>query len=110
VPPFANVRLLPCYATATTQNVVSATRSAVSQVTRPRQRDGYLAPIIVDSLQKVGVGVDRILDRPQGRAADAATDSSLLVRIGVVLGFVYLALLTVWFWATSRRWTSRRTA
>jgi hypothetical protein len=34
-------------------------------------------------------------------------DSRLVMQIGMLLGVVYLAFLTVWFWATRLRWNPR---
>jgi hypothetical protein len=31
----------------------------------------------------------------------------LLARIGIVLGTIYLAFLTLWFWLTRVRWNVR---
>jgi hypothetical protein len=38
---------------------------------------------------------------------DGASDTRLLMQIGMLLGTVYLAFLTVWFWATRLRWNPR---
>ena len=35
---------------------------------------------------------------------DQASDTRLLMQLGMVLGTIYLAFLTVWFWATRLRW------
>ena len=35
------------------------------------------------------------------------SDGDLLLKLGVVLGTVYVAFLTVWFWATRLRWNPR---
>jgi hypothetical protein len=108
---FTNVRLLPCYASATTQHMVSTTASATSRVTAFGQRDVRAAvPLLGGSLEKVAEGIDRVLERPREEAADGLTDSRLLVQIGIALGFVYLAFLTIWFWATRLRWNPRRVA
>jgi hypothetical protein len=107
---FANVRLLPCYASATAQHMASTTASATSRVTTLGQRDGRSVPLVGGSLEKVAEGIDRVLERPREEAPDGLTDSRLLVQLGIVLGFVYLAFLTVWFWATRLRWNPRRLA
>jgi len=41
---------------------------------------------------------------------DGLRDSRLLAQLGIVLGMVYLAFLTVWFWATRLRWNPRDVA
>jgi hypothetical protein len=38
--------------------------------------------------------------RIEGRGSGGLSDSRLFVQIGMALGFVYLAFLTFWFWAT----------
>jgi hypothetical protein len=43
-----------------------------------------------------------------GQEADEAVrDGRLIAQLGLALGFVYLAFLTVWFWATRLRWQAR---
>jgi hypothetical protein len=42
-----------------------------------------------------------------GATDDGARDIRLLMQIGMLLGAVYVAFLTVWFWATRLRWTPR---
>ncbi len=38
---------------------------------------------------------------------DEAIDTRLLMQVGMVLGTVYIAFLSVWFWATRLRWSPR---
>ena len=48
--------------------------------------------------------------RGAGRAEvddDEARDTRLMIQLGMLLGTVYLAFLTVWFWATRLRWNPR---
>jgi hypothetical protein len=108
---FTNVRLLPCYAGAATQDVVSKAVSAASRVTDPVRSSRVTdptrsGPAIGRAVDKIREGIDRALDPPS--TAVATTGSSLLVRLGMVVGLVYLALLTVWFWATRGPWSSRQ--
>jgi hypothetical protein len=42
-----------------------------------------------------------------GTEDDGIGDTRLLMQIGMLLGTVYLAFLTVWFWATRLRWNPR---
>jgi hypothetical protein len=46
-------------------------------------------------------GFDRVR---RGTVSYGGGDSRLLMQVGVVLGTLYLAFLTVWFWATRLRW------
>jgi uncharacterized protein YoxC len=50
---------------------------------------------------------DGFLRGVTGSTDDGATDTRLLMQIGMLLGTVYLAFLTVWFWATRLRWNPR---
>jgi len=54
-------------------------------------RDGFLR-----GAGRIGDGAD-----------DEAIDTRLLMQVGMLLGTVYLAFLTVWFWATRLRWSPR---
>ena len=38
-----------------------------------------------------------------GEAADGLSDSRLVVQFGMLLGVVYLAFLSLWFWLTRAR-------
>jgi hypothetical protein len=107
---FTNVRLLPCYAGSVVEHVGHVGRSA-SQ-TSPRDS----AARELDRIRHVGGrAFDTIAEgfsqAVEGdRKARGLTDSRLLVQIGIVLGLVYTAFLTLWFWATRIRWNPRRTA
>jgi uncharacterized protein YoxC len=50
---------------------------------------------------------DGFLRGVTGSADDGASDTRLLMQIGMLLGAVYLAFLTVWYWATRLRWNPR---
>jgi hypothetical protein len=55
-------------------------------------RDGFLL-----GAGRSGIGV----------SDDGASDARLAMQIGMLLGTVYLAFLTVWYWATRLRWNPR---
>ncbi len=76
-------------ATAAVENTVGKAESTVEEFGQT-VRDGFLR----------GAG---FLDKPD----DEASDTRLLMQIGMVLGTVYLAFLTIWFWATRLRWSPR---
>jgi len=103
---FTNVRLLPCYATATTHSVVSST---VARVTPTQESDPRVVPSIRGSLGKVAEGIDRVIDRSAREGTATPTGSNLLVRVGTVLGLIYVGFLTVWFWVTRLRWRGEET-
>jgi hypothetical protein len=50
---------------------------------------------------------DGFLRGVSGSADDGLSDTRLLMQIGMLLGTLYLAFLTVWFWATRLRWNPR---
>jgi hypothetical protein len=110
---FTNVRLLPCYLSASVQEATASATSTVSRIlgdgggatgptgTRDVDRGGSVIEAFRD-------GFERAIDRAQPRAFDEESlDRRLLAQIGIVLGTVYLAFLTVWFWATRLRWNPR---
>jgi hypothetical protein len=106
---FTNVRLLPCYASATAQQM---TASAAAVPSRARTIGGGIArsaPAVTSSLEKVAEGFGRVVV-PSDDDGERLRDTRLLVQIGMVLGLVYAGFLTVWFWATRLRPNSRRMA
>jgi len=48
-----------------------------------------------------------VLGRDTGGTGDGERDIRFLMQIGMLLGAVYVAFLTVWFWATRLRWNPR---
>jgi hypothetical protein len=98
-----NVRLLPTYAGAAVE------RTGVAAVEVSSRLGSSVAAATGSTLGSV---VDPVLDG-FGRAlrpavgSDSLRDSRLLAQIGVVLGTIYLAFLTIWFWATRVRWNVR---
>jgi uncharacterized protein YoxC len=63
-----------------------------------------------DFTQAIRDGFLRGTGRPgtvNGTADDGTSDTRLLIQLGMLLGTVYLAFLTVWFWATRLRWNPR---
>ncbi|MFL6031138.1 MAG: hypothetical protein ACJ74D_14055, partial [Gaiellaceae bacterium] len=105
---FTNVRLLPCYVNATVQQTTATASSALSSVHSDglagRRRDGHHEPLLGAIKEGFGRAVRQIEPRHDG---DGAPDARLMAQIGIVLGTVYLAFLTVWFWATRLRWNPR---
>jgi hypothetical protein len=53
-------------------------------------------------------GFDRAVSRPVfSEDSEGLRDARLLAQLGIVLGTIYVAFLTVWFWATRLRWNPR---
>jgi hypothetical protein len=76
-------------AKAAAESAVEKAESKVEELFHP-VRDGFLR----------GAGYLDVED-------DEASDVRLLMQLGIVLGTIYLAFLTVWFWATRLRWNPR---
>jgi hypothetical protein len=101
---FTNVRLVPCFVSASVQQSASAATGIVSKIEAGGTAVESFGAAAFGSIQD---GFERTIGRPTAKAGDALTDSRLLVQIGMLLGMVYLAFLTVWFWATRLRWNPR---
>ena len=122
---FTNIRLLPGFVNATIERSESTAIALVSRFGTAADARGILADASVigrDGIPKPAVpSLDSILgptregfDRSVGRVVpddegDGLRDSRLRAQLGIVLGLVYLAFLTVWFWATRLRWNRRWT-
>jgi hypothetical protein len=68
---------------------------------------GKVVEVAADFTQTVRDGFMRGAGRVGSGAGDGADDTRLAMQIGMLLGIVYLAFLTVWFWATRLRWNPR---
>jgi vacuolar-type H+-ATPase subunit H len=121
---FTNIRLLPGFVNATIERSEATAMALVPRFGTAADARGILADasaIVRDGIPKPAVpSVDSILgptregfDRGVGRVVpddegDGLRDSRLRAQLGIVLGLVYLAFLTVWFWATRVRWNPRK--
>jgi hypothetical protein len=47
-------------------------------------------------------GFEDALRGPNREIGESLGDSRLMIQLGMLLGFVYAAFLSVWFWATRR--------
>jgi hypothetical protein len=114
---FNNVRLLPCLAMASVQQntslltdaiaargggaVRSVTAGAGHAAGNGGRRIGHAASEAVGALEGAAESIRDGFGRTiEGRGSEGLSDSRLFVQIGMALGFVYLAFLTFWFWAT----------
>jgi hypothetical protein len=110
---FTNVRLLPCYAEETVRRYAAAATETIrtqggATSTKARERSSRMSAAAAEMLDAVRGGFERVTrEREADGEGDAERDRRLLAQIGVVLGLVYLAFLTVWFWATRLRWQPR---
>jgi hypothetical protein len=124
---FTNVRLLPCLLkdvagrqlTAITQGLAPAAAPAYAALSegaasgshivrdatavKAEHEDGFV-PHIVSELTE---GFARATQDAPGEVADGLSDSRLVVQLGMLFGILYLAFLSVWFWATRTRASTR---
>ena len=126
---FTNVRLVPCLVKASVGNQVAAftgSRVPAALDGRRRRRAGSAAAGVGDRTRlrrrsrAAGVrgviesftsplreGFDQATRAAAGEVTDGFSDTRLMVQIGMALGVVYVAFLSVWFWATRVRVGSR---
>ena len=55
-------------------------------------------------------GLSRATREAAGEGADGLNDNRLAVQLGMLFGVLYLAFLSVWFWATRVRMEPARVA
>jgi hypothetical protein len=112
---FTSLRLIPCYAaemgqqyvthavarTAAVVDRLDAIRPTRDTLAEARSRlpsaDGFVRSFR-DGLSRGANGGSLADD-----AGEGASDSRLMMQIGMLLGIAYLGFLTVWFWATRLR-------
>lgn len=118
---FTNVRLIPCFVAQSLEQYISKATAVATRLGGPP------APTSVQHSGESSAGrqpaagqnalpgsglladvrsafADANVRRGQG---DGQDDVRLMTQIGTVLGLVYAAFLTVWFWATRARWNPR---
>ena len=87
--------------------MASASGTAVSQVMGAASTLPARAPVervrvgAVRGLRGLVTAPKAVVERTLGG------DGTLMMRIGKLLGVLYAAFLTVWFWATRLRWTGK---
>ena len=125
---FTNVRLVPClvkasvgqHVAAFTGGRLPATSMGVAGGGGSLTPDGVGERSAPDDAVRGGVrgaietfvkplrdGFDQATREATGEVTDGFSDTRLTVQIGMALGVVYVAFLSVWFWATRVRWGSR---
>ena len=106
---FTNVRLLPCVAASSIERTSVAAVEAVSKLGSSGSASVRSVPRVADAIiDPFRDGFDRAV-RGSVLADDPESlrDGRLMAQIGIVLGTIYMAFLTVWFWATRVRWNPR---
>jgi uncharacterized protein YoxC len=112
----ANARQIPAYCgglQGTVNRQVSAAVAGTIRLSGPGFSAASPTKAIEaaeDFTQAIRDGFLRGTGRPgtvNGTADDGTSDTRLLIQLGMLLGTVYLAFLTVWFWATRLRWNPR---
>jgi hypothetical protein len=107
---FTNVRLLPCIASSTIERTAVATIDAVSKLGSSGGASIRSAPRVAGAIiDPFRDGFDRAVRGSvlADEDTESLRDGRLLAQIGIVLGTIYAAFLTVWFWATRVRWSAR---
>jgi len=124
---FTNVRLLPCLLKDEASRQLAALTEALAPIAAPAASGsgpgrGTAGPAVTpDSVavktERAVAGLRGFFDefseglsqatRDAGEAPDGLSDNRLAVQVGMLLGVVYLAFLSVWFWATRARWNPR---
>ena len=126
---FTNVRLVPCLVRSSiAQQVTAFTGSRVPATSMAGAGGGGGSVTTGDVGERSGSdrggragvrgvvetitnplreGFDQATRKATGEATDGFSDTRLMVQIGMALGVVYVAFLSVWFWATRVRWSSR---
>jgi hypothetical protein len=124
---FTNVRLLPCLVRSGVEQQLAALtggRAPAASVVGARgggsspgdsggsagsdeEKRGAIRGTIESFVRPLREGFDQATREAAGEVTDGFSDSRLMVQIGMALGVVYLAFLSVWFWATRVRWSSR---
>jgi hypothetical protein len=123
---FTNVRLLPCLIQESTGRQLTALTHALAPAAAPAAAaldsgtTALVAPtdrLAVKGAHELGglrglagglsEGISRATREATGEAAEGLNDNRLVVQVGMLLGVVYLAFLSVWFWATRARMGER---
>jgi hypothetical protein len=126
---FTNVRLVPCLVKASIGHHMaaftgtrvpaasmgalsgagSATPAGVQELTRSDDDParGGVRGVIESFTKPLSQGFDEATRKATGEVTDGFSDTRLMVQIGMALGVVYVAFLSVWFWATRVRWSTR---
>jgi hypothetical protein len=119
---FTNVRLLPCLVKEGTARQLTALTEALVPVAAPAAASisggagitgtpGAAAGVAAEyersrlgsMIADLSEGFGRATRDAAGEAADGLSDSRLMVQFGMLLGVLYLAFLSVWFWLTRAR-------
>ena len=116
---FTNLRLLPCL-------IQDGVRNTMEPLVSALPGSGAAAPAAALSLPQGAVeggsganagtpgrqrgltqsfrdGFEDALQGGNREIGDALGDSRLMIQLGMALGFLYAAFLSVWFWATRLR-------
>ena len=106
---FTNVRLVPCLVGSAVERSAMVGTQAVSRFGTGDRGEGdnrkrAAVPVIVGTIvDPIRDGFERVVARGRAEDAEGLRDARLLMQLGIVLGTVYIAFLTVWFWATRVR-------
>jgi hypothetical protein len=112
---FSSVRLIPCSAVQAVEGGVSTASEIAhrvgSSVTHGAGKGssalGSVKAGFHEAQVRVGHGADALAQQRGVDGGEGAGDNRLLMQLGMMLGFGYLAFLTLWFWATRARPNAR---
>ncbi len=111
---FTNVRLVPCLVGSAVERTAMVGTQAVSGLATgdggsnaTGRRRGVVPAVVETIVDPIRDGFEKAVARDGEEDAEGLQDARLMMQIGIVLGTVYLAFLTVWFWATRMRATPR---
>jgi hypothetical protein len=94
----------PVGTTVATSSGPIATQAVASEAAAnlPVERSNAVVRGVRGIVEPVRDGFEQAIQGP-AEIADEIKDSRLMMQIGMGLGFVYAAFLSVWFWATRMR-------
>jgi hypothetical protein len=110
----ANARQIPAFCGGVRENADRYISTAAAGIAEWGEASGARFSTVISTaaanpIETLHDGFLRGLGQPgpNGDKDDGASDTRLLMQLGMLLGTVYLAFLTVWFWATRLRWNPR---
>jgi hypothetical protein len=99
---FNSVRLLPCTAVQTVGGTISTVEGTAGRIgVIARDEIGQLKDGFNEARNRAERAAEQLRHAVSG--GEGAADNRLLMQLALVLGFGYIAFLTLWFWATRTR-------
>jgi len=115
---FSSVRLIPCTAAHAVEGGISTVENIAGRVGSSVKGAGTtVGASVKDELRDMRDDFDEARARARHAAesvrqgldgGEGARDNRLLMQLAMLLGFAYVAFLTLWFWVTRTRRIARR--